>query len=140
MICRLLIITIVITDLSNDLVSNYLLIITCGIIALIHLLVKPYNSDILNKLDDVILQLIIFTEALSLFDDYNSPLVVTFSFVLVILPLFMIIGIAIFLHKDDLQKCFTLRDKSRSKNEFLMADYHLIISNDIRENATTSDV
>ena len=140
MICRLVIITIIINDSSNDFVANYLLIITCGIIALIHLLVKPYNSGILNKLDGVILQLVIFTEALSLFDDYNSPLVITFSFVLVILPLLMIIGIAIFLHKDDLQKRFRVRDKPRSKNELLMADYHLIVSNDMRENATTSDV
>ena len=140
MICRLVIITIIINDSSNDFVANYLLIITCGIIALIHLLVKPYNSGILNKLDGVILQLVIFTEALSLFDDYDSPLVVTFSFVLVILPLLMIIGIAIFLHKDDLQKRFRVRDKPRSKNELLMADYHLIVSNDMRENATTCDV
>ena len=140
MICRLVIITIAIADLSNDFVANYVLIIICGMIALIHLLVKPYNSGILNKLDGIILQLIIFTEGLSLFDDYNSPLVVTFSFVLVILPLLMIIGIAIFLHKDDLQKCFRVRDKPRSKNELLMADYHLIVSNDMRENATTCDV
>ena len=140
MICRVVIITIAIADLSNDFVANYLLIITCGIIALIHLLVKPYNSGILNKLDGIILQLIIFTEALSLFNDYDSPLVVTVSYVLVILPLLMIIGIAIFLHKDDLQKRFRVRDKPRSKNELLMADYHLIVSNDMRENATTCDV
>ena len=140
MVCRLVIITIVIADSSNNFVANYLLITTCGIIALIHLLVKPYNSGILNKLDGVILQLIIFTEALSLFDDYDSPLVVAFSFLLVILPLLMIIGVAIFLHKDDLQKRFRVRDKPRSKNELLMADYHLIVSNDMRENATTCDV
>ena len=140
MVCRLVIITIVIADSSNNFVANYLLITTCGIIALIHLLVKPYNSGILNKLDGVILQLIIFTEALSLFDDYDSPLVVAFSFLLVILPLLMIIGVAIFLHKDALQKRFRVRDKPRSKNKLLMADYHLIVSNDMRENATTCDV
>ena len=140
MICRLVIITIVIPDASNDFVANYLLIITCGIIALIHLLIKPYNSGILNKLDGVILQLIIFTEALSLFDDYNSPLVITLSFVFVFLPLLMIIGIAIFLHKDDFRKSFRVKSKSLTKTELLMADYHLIVSNDMRENATTCDV
>ena len=140
MICRLVIITIIIADASNEFVTNYLLIIACGIIALIHLLIKPYNSGILNKLDGVILQLIIFTEALSLFNDYNSPLVITLSFVFVFLPLLMIIGIAIFLHKDDFRKSFRVKSKSLTKTELLMADYHLIVSNDMRENATTCDV
>ena len=140
MFCRLVIIIIVIANSSNDFVANYLLIITCGIIALIHLLIKPYNSGILNKLDGVILQLIIFTEALSLFDDYDSPLVITSALVFVILPLLMIIGIAILLHKDDFQKSFRVKSKSLTKNELLMADYHLIVSNDMRENATTCDV
>ena len=64
MICRLVIILIVIADSSNDFFTNCLLIITCEIIALIHLLIKPYNFGILNKLGGVILQLIVFTEAL----------------------------------------------------------------------------
>ena len=139
MICRLVIITIVIIDSSDDFVVSYLLIITCGIIALIHLLIKPYNSGILNKLDGTILQLIIFTQALSLSDDYDSPLVITLSFVLVILPLLMIIGIAILLHKDDVRKNLRIKNKSFTKNELLMADYHLLVSNDMRENAATCD-
>ena len=140
MICRLVIITIVISNSSNDFVANYLLIITCGIIALLHLLIKPYNSGILNKLDGIILHLVIFITALSLFDDFDSPLVITFSFVLVFLPLLMIIGIAIFLHKDDFWKSFRVKSKSHNKNELLMADYHLIISDDMRENATICDM
>ena len=140
MICRLVIITIIIANLSNDFVANYLLIITCGIIALVHLSIKPYNSGILNKMDGIILHLVIFIEALSLFDDYDPPLVIAFSFVLVILPLLMIIGVAIFLHKDKFQKRFRVKGKSQSKKELLMADYHLIVSDDMRENATTCDM
>ena len=140
MICRLVIITIVIANSSNNFVANYLLIFSCGIIALIHLLIKPYNSGILNKLDGIILQSIVFTKALPSFDEYDSPLVVAFNFVLVILPLLMIISIAIFLHKHDLQKRFRVKDKSHKRNEMLMADYHLIISDDMRKNATTCDV
>ena len=55
MMCQLVIITIVIADSSNDLVAKYLLIAVCGIIALIHLLIKPYNNEILNKYDGMIL-------------------------------------------------------------------------------------
>ena len=88
MICRLMIITIIIANITT-LAANYLLMAVCGIIALIHLLVKPYNNDILNKFDGIILHLIIFVTALPLFDDsdYNSPLVITIAFVLITVPL-----------------------------------------------------
>ena len=75
MICRLLIMTIVIANSSNEFVANYLLIIVCGTIALIHVTVKPYNKEILNKLDAIILHLIIFITALAWLDDFDSPLV-----------------------------------------------------------------
>ena len=150
MICRLVIITIVITDSSNDFVAKYLLIITCGIIALVHLLIKPYNSVMLNKLDGIILQLIIFTEALSLFDDYDSPLVITFSFVLVILPFLIIISITIFLHKVDIKKLFIYfaskitshapNSNDITNNEIPMKEYNLVIGNTLRSNATICDM
>ena len=147
MFCRLVIIIIVIANSSDDFVANYLLIITCGIIALIHLLIKPYNSGILNKLDGIILQLIIFTEALTLFDDYDSPLVITFSFVLVILPLLLIIGIGIFLHKNDIKKLFTYftfkvtsLSNNVNNNDIPMGDYILVIGNTMRANATICDM
>ena len=94
MICRLLIITIiiVIANTSNDMVANYLLITVCAIIALIQLLARPYNNEIINRLDGVILQIMIFITALPLFDDLDSPLVITIiAFVLLFLPLLIII-------------------------------------------------
>ena len=148
MICRLVIITIVIIDSSNDFLANFLLITTSGIIVLIHLLIKPYNSSILNKLDGIILQLIVFIKALTLLDDFDSPLVVTFSFMLVILPLVIIIGTAIFFHKDDIKKLFvyfTSRITSHSSNDvdnndMPMREYNLVIGNTMRANATICDM
>ena len=61
MICRLIVIAIVIANSSNDFVANYMLVIACGVIALVHVMVKPYNNETLNKFDGIILQLIIFT-------------------------------------------------------------------------------
>ena len=66
MICRLVIITIVISNSSNNFVANYILIIVCGIMDLIHISVKPYNNEILNKFDSIILHLVIFIAALPL--------------------------------------------------------------------------
>ena len=100
MICRLLIITIVIV---NSIISNYLLIAVCQIIDLIHVTVKPYNSEILNKLDTLILHLITFVAALPLLDDINSSSVITIIFALATFPLLNFITITLFLHKDGLK-------------------------------------
>ena len=104
MICRLLIITIVIV---NSIISTYLLIAVCQIIDLIHVTVKPYNKEILNKLDTLILHLIIFVTALPLLDDVNSSSVIIIVFVLVIFPLLNFIVMTLFLHKEGLKKVST---------------------------------
>ena len=145
MICRLVIITIVIANSSNEMITSYVLIVACGIIALIHLTVKPYNSELLNKFDGVILHFIIFISALPLLDDFDSPLVIIISFVLVILPLIILFAVTLFLHKDNLKK-FAAHFSSRSRtpnndndadisNETPMREFHLIIDDNARQKA-----
>ena len=105
MICPL-VITTIITVNSVTLAVNYLLIAICGIIALIHLMVMPYNKTTLNKFNGVILHLIIFVTALPLFDDsdYDSPLAITIAFLLITVPLVNLISMTFYLHKDILKK------------------------------------
>ena len=107
MICRLVIMVIVIVNSSNEFIASYVLIVACGIIALIHLTVKPYNNETLNKFDGAVLNLIIFIAALPLLDDFVSPIVITITFVLVILPLIIFIALTLFLHKDNIRKIVT---------------------------------
>jgi len=150
MVCRLLIITIVIVNSSNDFIASYMLIVVSAIIALIHLTVKPYNIEILNKFDGIVLQLIILITALPLFDDFNSPLIITVAFVLVMIPLLNFIAITLFLNKDSLKKILThfiSKDKSPSSisndvdnNEIPMREFGLIIDDSMRQNATICDV
>ena len=150
MICRLVIITIVITNSSNDFVANYMLIVTCAIIALIHLIIKPYNNEILNKLDGIILQLIIFATALPLFDDFDSPLVITIAFVLIILPPFKFVAITLYLHKDDFKKIikyFTFKDETPNNtnddvnnNETPMKEFYIVVDDSKRKNAIICDM
>ena len=150
MICRLVIITIVIANSSNEFVANYLLIIVCGTIALIHVTVKPYNKEILNKLDAIILHLIIFITALAWLDDFDSPLVITMAFVLVILPLLNFIAVTLFLHKNDLKNivmhftCKLRNGMSNSgnvvDNEIPMKEFDLIVDDNVRKNATICDM
>ena len=149
MSCRLVIISIVIANSSNDYVANYVLIAVCGIIALIHLTMKPYNNDIINKFDGLILQLIIFIAVLPLLDDFDSPFIVTMAFSLVFLPLLNFIAMTLFLHKDDLKKIvihFTTKDESPSSNndvinnETTNKEFDLIIDDSMRKNAIICDV
>ena len=50
MICRLVIILLVIVKISDDFITHYLLISSCTLMALIHVLVRPYVSTIHNVL------------------------------------------------------------------------------------------
>ena len=147
MICRLLVITIVIANSSNEFVANYLLTIVCGIIDLIHVTVKPYNKEILNKFDSIILQLIVFVAALTLLDDIDSPSVVTTVYALVLLPLLLFFGMIFFLYKDNLKKIikyFTFKheppNSSNDVNEVPMREFDLIIDDSMRINATICDI
>ena len=150
MMCRLVIITIVIANSSNDIVANYMLIVTCGIIALIHVIIKPYNNEILNKLDGIILQLIVFAAALPLSNDFDSPLVITIAFILIILPLSKFLAMTLYLHKDDLKKIIThfrFKDESPNNtnddvnnNETPMKEFCIIVDDSKRKNAIICDM
>ena len=146
MICRLVIITIVIANSSNEFVANYFLIVACGVITLIHITTKPYNNEIINKFDDMILLLIIFITALPLLDDFDSPLAISIVFVLVLLPLLTFTAITLFLHKNGLKKIakyFTFKDKASNGNgdnigvhnqEIPMKEFDLIVDDSARKN------
>ena len=141
--------SIVIANSSNDFVANYVLITVCGIIALIHLTVKPYNNEIINKFDGVVLQLIILIAVLPLLEDFDSPFVITMAFILIILPLLNFIAMTLFLHKDDLKRIVThLTTKDHlpssnndvSINETPKKEFHFIIDDSARKNAIICDV
>ena len=149
MICRMVIITIVIANSNNALISNYLLIISCGIIDLIHVTMKPYHNEILNYLDGIILHLIIFVAALPLLDDFDSPEIITSAFVLVILPILSVIAMIVVLHKNSFKKIIahftTAKDNNRSdinNNEIPLREFDLVVDDSVRRNVavTTCDM
>jgi len=143
-----MIITIVIANSSNDFIASYMLIIVCGMIGLIHVTVKPYNNKILNKFDGVVLHIIIFITALSLFDDFDSPLVITIAFVLVMMPLLNFIAITLFVNIDVLKKILahfiskvkppSSNSNDTNNNEIPMREFDLIVDDTTRQNATVT--
>ena len=154
MICRLIVIAIVIGNSSNNFIAYYMLVIACGIIALVHLMVKPYNNQTLNKFDGIILQLIIFTAILPWLDDFTSPLVIAMAFILIILPLLSFTAMILFLHKEVLKKTFIkftakfkLSNESNKSNDYSIEEsetpqskFHFITDDSKRKNTTICDV
>ena len=149
MICRLLIITIVMTNSINEFVANYLLVIACGLIDFIHVTLKPYNKEILNKLDGIILHLTIFVAALPLLNDFDSPSVVTTSFVLAILPLLSFVAMTLFLQKYNLKKIiryFATKDKTPNNSSVVNnneipienVQFHFIVDDAARQKVTAT--
>ena len=150
MISRLVIITIVIINSSNDFVGIYMLTFVSVVTSLIHLIVKPYKNKILNRFDGITLHLIILITALPLFnDDFKSPLTITLAYVFIFFPLLIFIAMAIFLLKDNLKKLMTIfifKDKSLSNtndvnyNDVPMREFDNIIDESVRVNVTVCDM
>ena len=104
--CRLIIISIIIANLSEVFISQFLLITVNTIIALIHLITRPYTDDVLNMFDGITLQLMVLVTVLPLFeyvDMFDSSLVIASAFVLVILPLVHFIAVKAFISKQALK-------------------------------------
>ena len=145
MICRLVIMTIIIANSSNEVIASYVLIVACGIIALIHFTAKPYNNKILNLFDGVVLQLIIFIAVLPLIDDFDSLIVTAVAFVLAILPLLIFSTLTLYVNKDNLKKIVAhVTSKSQTSNndndkdisnEAPMREFHIIIDDSVRQKA-----
>ena len=106
MICRLIIVSIIIANLSEAFISQFLLITASTIIALIHLIVRPYVDDVLNMFDGAILQLMVLVTVLPLFeyfDSFDSNLVVAAAFILIILPLVQFTVMKVFISKQTIK-------------------------------------
>ena len=160
MICRLIIITIIIVNSSNDFIYQYLQIASCVIIALIHYICKPYHNDLLNVFDGVVLQFLVLVSVLPLvefFDSFNANLVVGIAFILVILPSAIFVTMKLITSRRKIKrligycylKCSQLRLRSQHYNEIPLddtdsetqpTDFGVVIDDSRRINATVCTV
>ena len=158
MICRLVVITIIIANSSNHFIFEYLLIIACVIVALVHQSLRPYSSSLLNVFDGVILHFLVLVSVSPLvesFDSFNSNFIVGITFVLVVLPVLIFVTMSLMINKEKIKKlpgyCYTkclqlhlrnyneipLNEREKSPDE----DEHVNVIDDSRRiNATICDV
>ena len=155
MICRLVIILIVIINISHDFTTQYLLISTCALMQLIHVLVRPYASTIHNIFDGIILQLIVIISVLPIVefvDNYDETFVLVIIYLLVILPLTSFITIKFWINRNIIQNAFqylinicshttskisTTRDPQEPAE---MREFDIVVDDSMRTNATIADV
>ena len=141
MTCRLVIILIIITNSSNDNTTQYLLIIVNVTLALIQVTLRPYSSTILNIFDGLILQLLILVSMIPLIDSFDPDLLLTFTIILVILPLVVFVMMEIYLYKSKIKKiteyCRPPKpDNTNDNNEIPMRDFvDSVIDDTSRRNA-----
>ena len=142
MICRLVIISIITVFTSNDFTAQYLLITVCAVIVLVHLISKPYNSNILNISDTIFLLVLVLTTILLLINFTESNLAIQVTLLLLLLPP-MIVGVMCLLAykgtvKRVLMNLFNKVDDEASNNNIEMPtrNFDLIIDDSMRKNAT----
>ena len=123
MICRLLIITIIIANSSNDFIFHYLLIAASVIVDLVHQCFRPYSSLLLNVFDGVILHFLVLVSVLPLvesFDSFKSNLLVGITLVLIILPALIFVTMSVMINKEKIRKlpgyCYTKWSQLRLRN------------------------
>ena len=97
LICRLLVYTIVSVSMVNYVTSYFVLQVLCFVVAVLHILLRPYKNDAVNSLDHIILLIAVMVVSLntnSLFISLSTDTAVN-DFVVaifVLLPLISFIG------------------------------------------------
>ena len=152
MICRLVIILLVIIKISDDFTTQYLLISSCALMQLIHVLVRPYASTIHNIFDGIILQLTVIISILPVIefvDNYNKIFVIVIIYHLVILPIISFIAIKGLISKNIIQIayckckkiCCCCKKAADDKEEPIeMREFDVIVDENMRKNAIIVDV
>ena len=144
MSCRLVIILIVIVNSSNDNTTQYQLITANAIFSLLHMTIRPYASNLLNMFDGMILQLMIVVSMLPLVDNFDHDLLLSFTFILVLLPLLTFLMMEIYLYKREIKHLARTfmswlppkLDTTNDNNEIPMRDFFdSVIDDSCRENA-----
>ena len=153
MICRLVLIATVVYS-SDYFVTQYILTATNVIVSLVHIIVRPYSNNILNVFDGVILQLMVFVSVVPVFDTIHSTVIVTATFILIIVPLPIFLIMGLIMHKKSVKRLInscictaklkntrvTAGDDNQNKRSTSGQQFELIVDDNMRANATICDM
>ena len=147
MICRLIIILVTMIENLSDSSLLYILIAACVLMALIHLIIRPYSNAMLNVFDGLVLQLIILVVALSVVESSDNLVVVT-AYILLFLPSILLALMLLMIYRESLKNIVKLKfrnNKDISSSPATDAErpgyyFDTIIDESSRRYATVCDV
>ena len=146
MVCRLLIITIIIINLSNSNTTQVILLFTSTLLAMIQLIIKPYKYSTLNIFDGMVLQIMIFVSVISYFDSFGTEIMLSILIILVILPLIGFAAMELMVYKGSIKRiliyCIPKSIATNDKIDVppMMTDVGIVIDDSMRKNATIVDM
>jgi len=145
MICRLVIISIIIANSTNNNTTSFLLVASTTMMALIHVVFKPYKRDLLNIFDGIILHLMILVAVLPLVDNFHSGTSLEITLILLILPSINFIMLELIVHKEgilNIAKHFISKsiNTNNNKDEIPASDIGIIVDDNMRKNATVCEM
>ena len=144
MICRLVIIAVIIANPSGTSTTQLFLIMVTTILALFHVVFRPYTSDMLNIFDGMILHLMILLPTASLFDTFNPDFVLATVLTALVLPLLAFALMELIVYKGSISKIIT-HYKSKpadATNDHTtpVSDIGIIVDDNMRKNATVCEM
>ena len=109
MVFRLMILGILVINETSGLITLYSMQVVCIIMILVHVTVRPYNNNIVNVFDSVMLATLVLVISLQIIETsqgFLSNTALGIAFVLVILPLLVFLLIVVYLNIQNIKKLF----------------------------------
>ena len=107
MIFRLIILTIIVINATNNFVTLYLMLVSCSLMMYIHIAVGPYTNNVLNLFDSFMLLTIMLVISLLMIETYRgfeSIATLVITTILIIVPLLAFFVMIVHLHLKNIKK------------------------------------
>jgi len=108
LLCRQAILIIMVIDYSDLFIPLCLLLVVCLTVALFHYLMQPYKSDLLNKFDGFVLQLLVLLVALQMIvlsesTAFTNDIIIGITYGLIFLPVMIYFVSLLFVKRRTIQ-------------------------------------
>ena len=156
MILRLIVLIILVVGSSDKFFTLYLLLVSCSLMMLVHIAVRPYVSDVLNLFESCMLVTIMLVISLLIIETYcglQTTATLITTIILITMPLFTYLVMAVYLHAASIKKLgyFFIKvfkkprkiaDPEGAKNNknIEMCEHDIIVDQKLRENLKSTTV
>ena len=153
MIFRLIILTIVVINATNNFVTLYLMLVSCSLMMYIHITVRPYTNNVLNLLDSFMLLILMLVISLLIIETYHgleSIATLVITTILIIMPLLAFLVMIVHLHLKNIKKfavyCInTIRKQTKpadhptaNTENIELRDHDTVVDQQVRDRSTTT--